>query len=82
MGAQARVNPALAFRAQAMQQVVDALTAEARGVEEIIDPRDPRTLLVEWARRAPSTTPFPAPRKRGVRAETFLSLGRPGARGQ
>lgn len=28
------------------------LTAEAFGVEEIIDPRDTRPLLVEWARRA------------------------------
>jgi hypothetical protein len=27
-------------------------TAEAFGVEEIVDPRDTRPLLVEWARRA------------------------------
>jgi len=27
------------------------LTAEAFGVEEIIDPRETRPLLVEWARR-------------------------------
>ena len=28
------------------------LTAEAFGVEELIDPRDTRPLLIEWARRA------------------------------
>ena len=28
------------------------LTAESFGVEEIIDPRETRPLLVEWARRA------------------------------
>ncbi|MBW2236015.1 MAG: methylmalonyl-CoA carboxyltransferase [Deltaproteobacteria bacterium] len=32
------------------------LTAEAFGVEEIIDPRDTRPLLVEWAGRAYATT--------------------------
>lgn len=44
------------------------LTAEAFGVEEIIDPRDTRPLLVEWARRAYATTRSQlGPRARGMR---------------
>jgi acetyl-CoA carboxylase carboxyltransferase component len=44
------------------------LTAESFGVEEIIDPRDTRPLLVEWARRAYQITcSRPGPRARGMR---------------
>jgi acetyl-CoA carboxylase carboxyltransferase component len=44
------------------------LTAEAFGVEEIIDPRDTRPLLVEWARRAWTLLPASlGPRARGLR---------------
>jgi acetyl-CoA carboxylase carboxyltransferase component len=44
------------------------LTAEAFGVEEIIDPRDTRPLLVEWARRAFEVTATRlGPRARGMR---------------
>ncbi len=44
------------------------LTAEAFGVEEIIDPRDTRPLLVEWARRARTVVEHEAGRKtRGLR---------------
>jgi acetyl-CoA carboxylase carboxyltransferase component len=45
-----------ALRAELEQKLASLrsplLTAEAFGVEEIIDPRDTRPLLVEWARRA------------------------------
>ena len=44
------------------------LTAEAFGVEEIIDPRETRPLLVEWARRAAQIVAMePGPRARGLR---------------
>jgi len=44
------------------------LTAEAFGVEEIIDPRDTRPLLVEWARRAWQLLPSGlGPRSRSLR---------------
>jgi acetyl-CoA carboxylase carboxyltransferase component len=44
------------------------LTAESFGVEEIIDPRDTRPLLVEWARRAYEITRSQlGPRARGMR---------------
>ena len=44
------------------------LTAEAFGVEEIIDPRDTRRLLVEWARRAYEIElAHLGPRDRGIR---------------
>jgi len=44
------------------------LTAEAFGVEEIIDPRDTRPLLVEWARRAYELLPSGlGPKARGMR---------------
>jgi acetyl-CoA carboxylase carboxyltransferase component len=44
------------------------LTAEAFGVEEIIDPRDTRPLLVEWARRAAQVAAAElGPRTRGMR---------------
>jgi acetyl-CoA carboxylase carboxyltransferase component len=44
------------------------LTAEAFGVEEIIDPRDTRPLLVEWARRAYELLPSGlGPKARGLR---------------
>ena len=44
------------------------LTAEAFGVEEIIDPRETRPLLVEWARRAAQVVAMePGPRARGLR---------------
>jgi len=43
-------------------------TAEAFWVEEIIDPRDTRPLLVEWARRAHELTALDrGPRTRGAR---------------
>jgi len=43
-------------------------TAEAFGIEEIIDPRDTRPLLVEWARRAhPRVSRDPGPKTRGLR---------------
>ena len=44
------------------------LTAEAFGIEEIIDPRDTRPLLVEWARRAYELLPSAlGPKSRGTR---------------
>ena len=44
------------------------LTAEAFGIEEIIDPRDTRPLLVEWARRAREITATErGPKRRGHR---------------
>jgi acetyl-CoA carboxylase carboxyltransferase component len=44
------------------------LTAEAFGIEEIIDPRDTRPLLVEWVRRAVSLLPSAlGPKARGTR---------------
>jgi acetyl-CoA carboxylase carboxyltransferase component len=44
------------------------LTAEAFGIEEIVDPRDTRPLLVEWARRAWELLPARlGPRSRGLR---------------
>ncbi len=44
------------------------LTAEAFGVEEIVDPRDTRPLLVEWARRAYELLPSGlGPKARGMR---------------
>jgi len=44
------------------------LTAEAFGIEEIIDPRDTRPLLVEWARRAWELLPSAlGPKARGFR---------------
>ena len=44
------------------------LTAEAFGVEEIIDPRDTRRLLVDWARRAYEIeNAHLGPRDRGIR---------------
>jgi acetyl-CoA carboxylase carboxyltransferase component len=44
------------------------LTAEAFGIEEIIDPRDTRPLLVEWARRAFELLPATlGPKTRGAR---------------
>ena len=44
------------------------LTAEAFGVEEIIDPRDTRPLLVEWVRRAFELLPSAlGPKARGLR---------------
>ena len=44
------------------------LTAEAFGIEEIIDPRDTRPLLVEWARRAYELLPSGlGPKARGMR---------------
>jgi len=44
------------------------LTAEAFGVEEIIDPRDTRPLLVEWAHRAARVVAGElGPRARGMR---------------
>jgi acetyl-CoA carboxylase carboxyltransferase component len=44
------------------------LTAESFGVEEIIDPRDTRPLLVEWAARAREITcSQQGPRARGMR---------------
>jgi acetyl-CoA carboxylase carboxyltransferase component len=44
------------------------LTAEAFGVEEIIDPRETRPLLVEWARRAYELLPsMLGPKARGAR---------------
>jgi acetyl-CoA carboxylase carboxyltransferase component len=44
------------------------LTAEAFGIEEIIDPRDTRPLLVEWARRVFEILPSGlGPRARGLR---------------
>jgi acetyl-CoA carboxylase carboxyltransferase component len=44
------------------------LTAEAFGVEEIIDPRDTRPLLVEWARRAYQLLPSAlGPKARALR---------------
>ncbi len=44
------------------------LTAEAFGVEDIIDPRDTRPLLVEWARRAHEIEATAlGPRARGLR---------------
>jgi acetyl-CoA carboxylase carboxyltransferase component len=45
------------------------LTAEAFGVEEIIDPRDTRPLLVDWARRAYEIISSEArgPKSRGMR---------------
>jgi acetyl-CoA carboxylase carboxyltransferase component len=44
------------------------LTAESFGVEEIIDPRDTRPLLVEWARRAYEVARSQlGPRARGMR---------------
>jgi hypothetical protein len=45
------------------------LTAESFGVEEIIDPRETRPLLVEWARRAYEiVTVLPrGPKSRGMR---------------
>jgi acetyl-CoA carboxylase carboxyltransferase component len=44
------------------------LTAESFGVEEIIDPRETRPLLVEWARRAHAITLSRlGPRARGMR---------------
>jgi acetyl-CoA carboxylase carboxyltransferase component len=43
-------------------------TAEAFGIEEIIDPRDTRPLLVEWARRAVELMPSRlGPKARGLR---------------
>jgi acetyl-CoA carboxylase carboxyltransferase component len=44
------------------------LTAEAFGIEEIIDPRDTRPLLVEWVRRAWELLPSAlGPKARGMR---------------
>jgi acetyl-CoA carboxylase carboxyltransferase component len=44
------------------------LTAEAFGVEDIIDPRETRPLLVEWARRAHEIEATElGPRARGLR---------------
>jgi len=44
------------------------LTAEAFGIEEIIDPRDTRPLLVEWVRRAFELLPSAlGPKARGMR---------------
>ncbi len=44
------------------------LTAEAFGVEEIIDPRETRPLLVEWARRAHEIVRHErGPKRRGMR---------------
>ncbi len=44
------------------------LTAEAFGVEEIIDPRETRPLLVDWARRAYTLSRQDlGPRARGMR---------------
>ena len=44
------------------------LTAEAFGIEEIIDPRDTRPLLVEWVRRAYELLPSAlGPKARGMR---------------
>jgi acetyl-CoA carboxylase carboxyltransferase component len=44
------------------------LTAEAFGIEEIVDPRDTRPLLVEWARRAWELLPSAlGPKARGTR---------------
>ena len=45
------------------------LTAEAFGVEEIIDPRDTRPLLVDWARRAYEiiSSETRGPKARGMR---------------
>jgi acetyl-CoA carboxylase carboxyltransferase component len=44
------------------------LTAEAFGVEEIIDPRETRPLLVDWARRAAEIVAQErGPKARGMR---------------
>ena len=45
------------------------LTAEAFGIEEIIDPRDTRPLLIEFARRAHAIVRAEArgPKSRGMR---------------
>ncbi len=44
------------------------LTAEAFGVEEIVDPRETRPLLVAWARRAAEIGAIrPGPKARGMR---------------
>jgi acetyl-CoA carboxylase carboxyltransferase component len=44
------------------------LTAEAFGIEEIIDPRETRPLLIEWARRAYELLPsMLGPKARGTR---------------
>ena len=45
------------------------LTAESFGVEELIDPRETRPLLVEWARRAHAIVANEprGPKRRGMR---------------